>query len=123
MESAFWNRGEGLDPEHWGFSFGILKHPPSIWEVVGKHPDIVAILPETFLGALMSMMGLLDRLFLHVILRLAQVALSFLFFLSLFILRERAQAGEEQRERESQAGSALSAQSPMWGLTSQTRRS
>ena len=45
----------------------------------------------------------------------------------LFIVcvREREQAGEEQREREieSQAGSALSAQSVMQGLNSGTMRS
>ena len=61
-----------------------------------------------------------------------------LFFLSLFIHferqrkreRERVNGGgaERQREREteseqeSQAGSALSAQSPMWGLIPQTKR-
>ena len=50
-----------------------------------------------------------------------------LFFLSLFILRERERergntcvwAGEGREEkREFQAGSALSAQSPIWGLNS-----
>ena len=33
------------------------------------------------------------------------------------------EVGEGQRERESQAGSSLSAQSPVWGLISQTMRS
>ena len=52
--------------------------------------------------------------------------ISFLkrIFIYLF-LRERARAGKGQREgeRESQAGSVLSAQSPMWGLMSHTVRS
>ena len=47
------------------------------------------------------------------------------FFLSSFILREREHTweGQSERERESQAGSTVSAQSPMWGLIPQTVRS
>ena len=41
---------------------------------------------------------------------------DWVFFLSLFILRER----ERERERESQAGSSLPAQSPMWGSDPQS---
>ena len=36
---------------------------------------------------------------------------------------ERMQVGEGQRDRESQAGSTPSAQSPTWGSNSQTVRS
>ena len=49
---------------------------------------------------------------------------SNLFFLYAFIYfeREKEQAGEEQREgdRGSEEGSILTAESPMWGLNSQT---
>ena len=47
------------------------------------------------------------------------------YFLNVYFERERAQAGEGQREtgRESQADSTLSAQSPMWGLNPQSVRS
>ena len=47
-----------------------------------------------------------------------------LFFVYLFILRETetVRVGEEQREKESQAGSALPAQSPTWGSIPWTGR-
>ena len=54
--------------------------------------------------------------------RLSQFLHSFMFFKCLFILRESmcARVGEGQREgdRGSKAGSALTAESPMWGLNS-----
>ena len=45
-------------------------------------------------------------------------------FFYLFILRERAEEGQREREGvRTQAGSTLSVQSLMWGLNSQTVRS
>ena len=74
----------------------------------------------------------------HQILVVGDTPLLFFFFklkkiffvlsLFLFILRGRERAreqgrGRERGEKESQAGSALSAQSPTWGLIPQTLRS
>ena len=54
--------------------------------------------------------------------------LNYYFFNVYLFLRERTQAGEGQRERETQnlkqsPGSELSAQSPTWGSNSQIARS